>query len=132
MEQFKIMDNNPPYDKDFIESCMQGIGRRILLRREQMRLTQQKLAELTGLSTQFFSCVETGQKNVRSENIIRLSLAMGVSTDYLLLGRSNCYDRNKISELLEQLNETQLKYAEEILYNFVLACKASALSSSDN
>lgn len=56
------MDNIPLCDKDFISNCMQGIGPRILLRREQMRLTQQKLTELTGLSTQFFSCVEAGQK----------------------------------------------------------------------
>lgn len=105
-----------------LDQYLQGIGSRILCRRKSMGLTQHELAEMSGISPQFFSCIETGRKNIRSKNVIRLSIALGVSTDYILMGRSNVYDCNVILELMKELNEDQLRYAEEIIRNFVLAC----------
>lgn len=98
------------------------IGKRIAQRRNQLGLTQEQAAEKSVLSPQFFSCVESGIKNIRAENIIRVSQTMDVSTDYILLGKSNGLDHNYLVELLEPLNEVQLKCMEEIIKNYLIAC----------
>lgn len=100
----------------------QEIGRRIMARRKQLGYTQAQAAEKAGLSHQFFASVETGKKNIRAENIVRLSLALDVSTDYLLTGRSNDYDRNLIASYLKELDAYEQTCAEEILKSYVKAC----------
>lgn len=99
-----------------------AIGKRINNKRKQLRLTQEQLAEKAGLSHQFFSCVEAGKKNMRAENIIKVSNALGVSTDYILTGKSNDIDLNNIVNMLGTLNEEQLICMEEIIKNFLIAC----------
>ncbi len=104
------------------ETSSKNIGKRIAHRRNQLGLTQEQAAEKAGLSPQFFSCVESGIKNIRAESVIKLSKAMNISTDYILLGKSNDHDRNYLIELLEPLNEVQLKCMEEIIKNYLIAC----------
>ena len=87
-----------------------------------LRLTQEQAAELAGLSHQVFACIERGQKNMRAESIIKLSKSMNVSTDYILLGEGSEIDRNYLLELMEPLNEIQLKCLEEIIKNYLVAC----------
>ncbi len=99
-----------------------GIGQRIANRRKQLRLTQEQTSELAGVSHQFFACVERGTKNIRAENVIKLSKALDISTDYILTGVSNDVDRGYIVSLLTPLNETQLKCFEEITKNYLIAC----------
>lgn len=99
------------------------IGQRIAKRRKQLGYTQAKAAELAGLSHQFFASVENGKKNIRAENIVRLSLALQVSTDYILTGRSNEHDKSIISSLLDGLDELEIKCAEDILKSFLTACR---------
>lgn len=98
------------------------IGRRIASRRKQLGLTQEQVAELSGLSHQFFACVERGLKNMRAENVIKLSKALNVSADYILMGNSNAADYEYISGLMKPLNEVQLKCLEEIIKNYLIAC----------
>lgn len=98
------------------------IGRRIALRRKQLGLTQEQAAELTGLSHQFFACVERGLKNIRAESVIKLSTAMDVSTDYILTGRSSDIDRAHLLRLMEPLTEVQLKCLEDIIHSYLVAC----------
>ena len=104
------------------KTSSKDIGKRIAHRRNQLGLTQEQAAEKSGLSPQFFSCVESGIKNMRAESIIKVSQAMDVSTDYLLLGKSNDLDHNYLIELLKPLDEVQLKCMEEIIKNYLIAC----------
>lgn len=99
-----------------------AIGTRIAQRRKQLQLTQEEVAEKSGLSHQFFACVERGLKNMRAESIIKVSLALDISTDYILFGRSNDHDRNYLAELMEPLNEVQLKCLEDIIKSYLIAC----------
>ncbi len=108
-------------DSEYKTSSL-DIGKRIASRRTQLGLTQEQVAEKAGLSHQFFACVERGLKNMRAESIIKLSKAMDISTDYLLFGKSTDIDRNNLVQLLEPLNETQLKCMEEIIKNYLIAC----------
>lgn len=98
-----------------------GIGLRIAKRRKELGYTQEKAAELSGLSHQFFSSVEIESKNLRAESIIKVSRALKVSTDYILLGESNQYDRGYLLDLLDPLNEVQLKCMESIMKSYLAA-----------
>ena len=46
------------------EQLSKDIGKRIATRRKQLGLTQEQVAERTGLSAQFFACVDLGIKNI--------------------------------------------------------------------
>lgn len=70
-----------------MDDLLQQIGKRILTRRKQLRLTQEELAELAGITPQTVSSAELGKKALRPENIIRICSALKISTDYLLLGK---------------------------------------------
>ena len=48
-------------DKECIYSTQQ-MGARIAERRKQLGFTQERIAELSGVSPQFFSSIETGSK----------------------------------------------------------------------
>lgn len=98
------------------------MGARIAERRKQLGWTQEQAAEASGLSWQFFACVERGIKNVRAESLLNLSRAMNVSADYILTGRQSKVDYGYLLKYMEPLSEMQLKCLEEILKNYVLAC----------
>lgn len=105
-----------------VNQVLLAMGERIASRRKQLGLTQEQAAELTGVSHQFFACVERGLKNIRSENVIKLSVALDISTDYILKGESNQTDYNHIASLVKPLDETQLKCLEEIIKQYLIAC----------
>ena len=98
------------------------IGKRIYERRKQLGYTQEYVADKSNLSHQFFSSVETGKKNMKVESIVKLSTALNISCDYLLMGKSNTEDINNILKPAECLNERQIKCLEELIKYFVYAC----------
>lgn len=97
------------------ESLAPEIGRRIAARRNQLGLTQAQAAELSGLTQQFFASVETGKKNMRADSIVKVSKALGISTDYLLTGAITDFERNRLAQILEPLDEAQFCMIEEII-----------------
>lgn len=101
------------------DSLAPDIGRRIAMRRNQLGLTQAEAAELSGLTQQFFASVETGRKNMRADSIIKVSKALGVSTDFLLTGSVTDFERTQLTQMLEPLDETQLHMVEEIIKNIL-------------
>ncbi len=98
------------------------MGSRIAKRRKQLGWTQEQAAEASGLSWQFFACVERGIKNIRAESLLNLSRAMNVSTDYILTGKQSKVNYEDLLKCMEPLSEMQLKCLEEILKNYLLAC----------
>lgn len=97
------------------------IGHRIMLRRKQLRLTQENAAEKCNLSHQFFSSVENGKKNLRAESVIKVAKGLGVSTDYLLTGVINQVDIDNITKSLSKVSGTELHCLEEIIKNYLIA-----------
>lgn len=77
-----------------------GMGQRIASARKAKNLTQEQLAELSGVSYQTISSAELNKKSLRAENIIRISQALGVSTDYLLTGNRNEQDYITLNGIL--------------------------------
>lgn len=102
-------------------TTLQGMGQRMAARRKQLGMTQEQVAELSGLSNQFFACVERGMKNIRAESLLRVCKALDVSADYLLTGQVTDVDRLQIVELVRPLKDKQLHCLEEIIRQYVTA-----------
>ena len=56
---------------------LKEMGNRILIKRKQLNLSQDKLAEKAGISSQVVSSAERGAKAVRPENLLKISMALG-------------------------------------------------------
>ena len=67
-----------------MEHLLTDMGLRIQELRKQRNMTQEALAERVSMTGQTISTAELGKKALRPENIVKLSRALGVSTDYLL------------------------------------------------
>lgn len=61
-----------------------AFGGRILLRRKAMRMTQEKLAELVGVSTSFIGHLERGSRMPSVDTVCALCRVLEVPSDYLL------------------------------------------------
>jgi transcriptional regulator with XRE-family HTH domain len=65
---------------------MTTAGERIRNRRNQLKMTQEELAEKAEISKGFLSDVETGKRNISAENLLGIARALNVSLDYLMKG----------------------------------------------
>jgi transcriptional regulator with XRE-family HTH domain len=63
------------------------IGRHVRKIRKALELKQQNLADEVGVTAQHISRIELDQATPSVETLLRLSRALGVTTDYLLTGR---------------------------------------------
>lgn len=97
------------------EEILQGIGERIMLRRKQLRMTQEELADRMDVSTQMISYAEQGRKAIRPENLIKLCNALDISADYILTGEASQQECGRIAAKLSCLNQQQLKNVEMII-----------------
>ncbi len=104
-----------------MEELLNQMGKRILERRKQLRLTQEELAERAGITSQTISSAELGKKALRPANIIRICSALEISTDYLLLGTVTNEDYNKLPHKIFKLTPTQYRHLEDIINSFVTA-----------
>lgn len=106
-----------------MEDLLKEIGKRIFTRRKQLRLTQDELAERAGITPQTISSAELGKKALRPENIIRICAALGISTDYLLLGDINNNDYSALTSLISTLTPSQYHHLEDIINSYIDAIK---------
>lgn len=67
---------------------MSAVGTRVREKRKSLGLTQEKLASAAGISKGFLSDIETGERNLSAESLLKLSGALGVSLDFLMKGDS--------------------------------------------
>ena len=100
------------------------MGNRIMERRKKLGLTQEALAELSGLTTQFVSYAESGKRAMRPENLMKISGALGVSTDYLLTGDIIDKDMLLLSDKISKLNPSQVRIIESIIDDCILLYNA--------
>ena len=99
-------------DKDL---CLLEIGQRIIERRKKLGLTQEALAEKSNVTTQFVSYAESGKRAMRPENLLKISLALGVSADYLLTGDIVDKDLLILSDKMRKLTPSQIRIIENII-----------------
>lgn len=65
-------------DKD-LDAGRRAFGERVRVLRAAAGLSQEQLAERSGLHRTYVSSLERGQRNVGLENILRLATALGVA-----------------------------------------------------
>lgn len=98
-----------------VELYLKEMGQRIMERRKKLGLTQEALAELSELTTQFVSYAESGKRGMRPENLMKVAAALEVSTDYLLTGDIIDKDKLLLSEKLDKLTPQQVRIVENII-----------------
>lgn len=93
-------------------------GKRLRYLRAEAGYTQEKLAELSNMSTVYLGEIERGKKVVGLDKFIKLVRALDVSADYILcneLPSGAPYVFDEITERLKDLDPKQLKTALDIL-----------------
>lgn len=101
----------------------QEMGRRITQCRKEKHMSQEKLAELVNLSIQSISSIERGTKAIRPENLVKISSVLGVSTDYLLLGKSEIDEYlSPYAEKMKTLSDNQLRVMKRVVETFISTC----------
>lgn len=87
------------------------MGKRIAACRKQQKLSQEYLAEQTGLSVQAISTAERGIKGLRPDNLLKISRTLGVSADYLLSGETNEDNLrySAVADKLKSLSDEQVQ-----------------------
>lgn len=101
------------------------IGSRIREIREYSHYTREYLAEKANISVQFLADIETGRKSMTVKTLKSLTVALNISSDYLLFGSPNppCpyIETSNISLLLNNLTFDEQQYAEEIIKIYIKA-----------
>lgn len=90
------------------DDFLKEMGKRILNARKSQNLSQEKLAELTGLSPQTISTAELGIKALRPENLLAISQALNLTTDYILTGQITDSSFAPLCEKLKNLSSKQI------------------------
>jgi transcriptional regulator with XRE-family HTH domain len=60
------------------------VGQKVRKRRKQLGLTQEKLAQISGLHRTYIAGVEAGRRNISLKNLEKLAKALKVTPDDLL------------------------------------------------
>lgn len=96
-----------------MDDVVVNMGRRIAGIRKKLNLTQDKVAELTGLTTQTISSAEHGTKALRPENIVKLCQVLKVTPNDLLLNSTAEVLKDVSPVMLSELSSQQRQYLEE-------------------
>lgn len=91
------------------------VGHQIRKAREAAGLTQERFAELIGISPQNVSCVERGLAGVSLTVLRRMCEILRVFSDLLLMGDLGDNDVETLAARLRQLPPEQFRVVQEIL-----------------
>ncbi len=72
-----------------VRELYKNIGSRLLAKRKELRYTQEKMAELLGVSTGFYGMLERGEKAPSIEKLVTIYERLGTDITYLLTGDGN-------------------------------------------
>ncbi|MCE5311467.1 MAG: helix-turn-helix domain-containing protein [Acidobacteriales bacterium] len=95
---------------------MDTVGKRIRKLREEKRLTLDQLSERTGISKGFLSDAENGNRNMSSQNLLKIANELNASLDFLLRGAEVAPPKPEPltipPELTEAARELDLSFAQ--------------------
>ena len=98
-------------DTEFLKE----MGKRIMVRRKSLRMTQEELAEELGVSTQMISNLELGKKAIRPENLAKVCSVLNMSADFILTGANTQSPVDEVAEKLIQLTAEELKMVSDMI-----------------
>ncbi len=97
---------------------MPSVGDKIREIREKRGMTRDQLAAATKISKSFLSEVENKNKNLSSENLLKVANALGASVEYLLRGHTKWpVDREPVvipPELSQAAEQLELSYGQTL------------------
>ncbi len=92
------------------------VGERIRELREIQSYTREALAEKVDISSKFLYEIETGRKGFSADVLCRLSRALSVSCDYIMLGKDfSRQGSEQITCVLEALGHQQVSRIQNVL-----------------
>lgn len=109
----------------------EALGLRIREARKKNKLTQEKLAEMVGVTDVYICEIERGNKMPSIPVLIAIVEALDISADYLLrdnISSGKPYIYNEFTERLDKLSPRQRKSALELLDVYIKSLKWGALN----
>ena len=94
------------------------IGKRIRFHRKSQNLSQEKLAELTDMSTTHISHIETGNTKLSLPAIINIANSLGITVDLLLcdsVNNSSAIYNNELTDLLSKCTPSEIRVITDIV-----------------
>ncbi|MCL2216924.1 MAG: helix-turn-helix domain-containing protein [Defluviitaleaceae bacterium] len=98
-----------------------SLGSKIRARRQELKLTQEKLAEKANITTSFLGHIERAERKLSVETLIAIANALNTSVDYLLC-----------DSLLASGNDTMLGSIKESFANQSPVVKTAAVELVKN
>ena len=91
------------------------IGERIKQSREISNYTQERFAEMVGVSPQYISDLERGNVGVSIATFKRICEVLNASSDYILLGKETNNDISPVLNKLRYLPENKFYIMQELI-----------------
>ncbi len=101
------------------------VGLRIREIREALNMTREQFSELCGISDSFLAAVENGKKSITTKTLYKICANVGISADYIVLGKDQDFETDMVLELLNSLTPNQRDCAVRILKDFSFALKTT-------
>lgn len=99
------------------------IGERLRSKRIALNLTREQFAELADISPSFYGQLEVGGSQMSLDTLLKISKALHVDMEYILLGTvstDNSKALEPVLELLHNCSARELKLAYEVLKLFLM------------
>ena len=90
------------------------IGARIRSKRLELKLTQEQLAEKTGLTDTYIGAIERATSKCSIETLVKLSKVLNINMDYLLFGTTVNNVDIRFSEIIKSLPKDKQKLYIEV------------------
>lgn len=94
---------------------LKEMGKRVSIRRKNLNLTQEALAEKMNVSIQMVSNLELGKKAIRPENLAKLCGILNISADYLLTGTKANDLADTLTEKIRRLSDDKIELVNSIV-----------------
>lgn len=107
------------------------IGARIKEKRNNFKYTRETLAELVEISPQFLANIESGKKGMSFTTLKKLCKCLGVSCDYIILGKEPASKNEQLCELLSNIDEKYIPLVEGMLGNILQIITISQKETND-
>lgn len=92
-----------------------AMGKRMAQKRKECGLTQETVADLAGITHQQYNKAENGKSCLSSDSLLRVSIALQTSADYLLSGKKTSERYITTIKLLEKMTDSQLQLANNVI-----------------
>jgi len=73
-----------------------SLGGKIRVRRQELKYTQEALAEMAGVTTSFIGQIERAERKLSLETLVAIAGSMRVSVDYLLRDSLPCGEKDPL------------------------------------